>query len=219
VPSPGTDGLDQVVPRVIEAFSARSAARDRALEVCRAVIRQSANCIRAIHREDAETARELLERAGGFRDEVVALLQPYPELYFAGYLHDAQKEYAEAATTLALLSGERLPGPEELGVEYPAYLNGIAEAIGELRRAILDRLRQGRFEGCEDLLDAMDDIYSILVTIDFPDALTGNLRRTTDQSRGILEKTRGDLTMAILQRALIPRSPLPAAAEERGNSR
>ena len=117
----------------------------------------------------------------------------------AGFLHDAQKEYAEARTTLALVSGGTIPTPQSLGVEYPAYLNGIAEAVGELRRMLLDRLRRGEYDGCEAILGAMDDIYSVLVTIDFPDAMTGGLRRTTDQTRGILERTRGDLTMAIVQ--------------------
>jgi translin len=194
-----TVDLDQIVPGIIEQLSAKSAARDRSLEICRRVIRMSANCIRAVHRGDFETAEDLLGQARMARDEAVALLAPHPDIFYAGFLHDAQKEFAEAATTLALVAGRAMPEPGDLAVEPAAYLNGIAEAIGELRRCILDRLRQGRFDGTESLLDAMDAIYSALVTVDFPDAMTGGLRRTTDQSRGILEKTRGDLTMALLQ--------------------
>jgi translin len=197
---PDTSPLDTIIPRVLDHFAEKNAAREKTLAASRTLIRQSANSIRAVHRGDFEKAEAMLEEARAVRDDAVAALAGHQDIANAGYLHDAQKEYAEARTTLALLSGGSLPSPEELGVEYAAWLNGIAEAVGEMRRAILDRLRAGRQDGCESLLQAMDDIYSVLVTIDFPDAMTGGLRRTTDQTRGILEKTRGDLTMAIVQR-------------------
>ena len=195
-----TSPLDTVIPAILENFAAKNAARERALAASRTLIRMSANSIRAVHRGEFERAAAMLDEAAAVRDEAVASLKDHLDIYYAGFLHDAQKEYAEARTTLALLSGGCIPTPEELGVESPAYLNGIAEAVGELRRMLLDRLRRGAYEGCEEILRAMDDIYSVLVTIDFPDAMTGGLRRTTDQTRGILEKTRGDLTMAIIQR-------------------
>jgi translin len=193
-------GLDAMLPAILEHFAAKNVARETALVACRRVIRLSALSIRAVHRREWETAIHLIAEAREVRDVAIAALAPHPDIQYAGFLHDAQKEFAEACTTLALVRGHELPSPLTLGVEYPAYLNGIAEAVGELRRMILDQLRTGSFEGCEMLLGAMDEIYSGLVTIDFPDAMTGNLRRTTDQTRGILEKTRGDLTMAILQR-------------------
>lgn len=195
-----TGPLDVVIPRIIEHFAEKNAAREKVLAASRTLIRQSANSIRAVHRGEFEKAAAMLDEARLVRDEAVAALAGHADIAYAGFLHDAQKEYAEARATLALIAGKALPTPEELAVEYPAWLNGIAEAVGEMRRAILDRLRAGSFDGCEELLQAMDDIYSVLVTIDFPDAMTGGLRRTTDQTRGILEKTRGDLTMAIVQR-------------------
>jgi translin len=197
---PDTSPLEEIVPRILEHLAEKNAAREKALAASRTLIRLSANAIRAVHRGEFERAGFMLDEAKGVRDDAVVALAGHGDVYHAGFLHDAQKEYAEARTTLALLSGGQIPSPEELGVEYPAYLNGIAEAVGEMRRMILDRLRRGEFEGCEELLRAMDDIYSVLITIDFPDAMTGGLRRTTDQTRGILERTRGDLTMAILQR-------------------
>jgi len=201
---PDTSPLEAIIPRILEHFGEKNAAREKALAASRGIIRMSANSIRAVHRGEFDVARKMLDEARAVRDEAVRALQGHGDIYYAGFLHDAQKEYAEARTTLALLSGEPLPSPEELGVEYPAYLNGIAEAVGEMRRMLLDRLRRGEYGGCEELLRAMDDIYSVLVTIDFPDAMTGGLRRTTDQTRGILEKTRGDLTMAILLRNAAP---------------
>lgn len=202
---PDTTPLETIIPRIIDHFGEKNRAREQALAASRTVIRLSANSIRAVHRAEFERARALLAEACEVRDAAVAAMAGHADVYHAGFLHDAQKEYAEARTTLALLSGEAIPSPEELGVEAPAYLNGIAEAVGELRRWILDRLRAGVFDGCEAALEAMDDIYSVLVTIDFPDAMTGGLRRTTDQTRGILEKTRGDLTMAIIQREAVAR--------------
>ncbi len=195
-----TSPLDQVIPRILDHFAEKNAAREKALSASRTIIRMSANAIRAVHRGEFAQAAATLDEARAVRNEAVRALAGHGDVYYAGFLHDAQKEYAEARSTLALLSGQPLPAPEELGVEYPAYLNGIAEAVGELRRSLLDRLRAGDFTGCEEMLQAMDDIYSVLVTIDYPDAMTGGLRRTTDQTRGILEKTRGDLTMAIALR-------------------
>ena len=198
-----TSPLDSIIPRILDNFAEKNAAREKALTASRTLIRMSANSIRAVHRGEFAEAERMLDEARQVRDDAVAALAGHGDIYHAGFLHDAQKEYAEARTTLALLSGGAIPEPEALGVEYPAYLNGIAEAVGELRRMLLDRLRDGRYDGCEDLLRAMDDIYSVLVTIDYPDAMTGGLRRTTDQTRGILEKTRGDLTMAMVQRQAI----------------
>ena len=198
-----TSPLETIIPRILDHFASKNAAREQALSASRTIIRMSANSIRAVHRGEFEKAAAQLDEAKGVRDAAVKALEGHADVYHAGFLHDAQKEYAEARTTLALLSGGSIPSPEELGVEYPAYLNGIAEAVGEMRRMVLDRLRAGEYDGCEEILDAMDDIYSVLVTIDFPDAMTGGLRRTTDQTRGILEKTRGDLTLAMVQREAI----------------
>ena len=198
-----TSPLETVIPQVLQHFAEKNSAREKALAASRTIIRMSANAIRAVHRGEFDTAAAMLDDARIVRDEALAALHGHPDVAYAGFLHDAQKEYAEARTTLALLGGGSIPSPEELGVEYPAYLNGIAEAVGEMRRMVLDRLRGGQYDGCEEILQGMDDIYAVLVTIDFPDAMTGGLRRTTDQTRGILEKTRGDLTMAMVQREAI----------------
>ena len=199
-PRPDTSPLEQIAPRIIDHLTEKHAARERALSACRGLIQASARAIRAVHRGEFEEAAAMLDEARAKADAAFADLERHPDIYHVGFVRDAQKEYAEARATLALASGGAIPDPESLGVDAAAYLNGIAEAAGELRRIILDRLRRGRFDGCEELLAAMDDIYAVLVTVDFPDAITGGLRRTTDQTRGILERTRGDLTMAIVQR-------------------
>ena len=180
----------------------KNAARERALADSRELIRHCANSIRAVHRGELARATELRASARQLSQQLTRDLAPHPDLYYSGYVQDAQKEYVEACMTYALVAAEPLPGPEQLGVAVAPFLNGLAEAVGELRRYILDQLRQGRLERCEEILSTMDEIYSLLVTMDYPDALTGGLRRTTDATRGIMEKTRGDLTFALRQRDL-----------------
>lgn len=194
--------LDAIMERVRTGLASKHAAREQALTLCREVIRHSANAIRATHRNEYASATSLIEPARTKIDEVNRLLEDYPEIFHAGFVSDAQKELAEAALTLALVCKQPLPTPTSLGMGEAPYLNGLGEAVGELRRYLLDVLRSGDVERCEGYLGAMDDIYAALVTVDYPDSITGGLRRTTDVTRGILEKTRGDLTLAAQQYAL-----------------
>jgi translin len=194
--------LQGIAGDIIQRFDAMGAARDHAVTQGRQVVRYAANAVRAMHRESFDDAAELLERAGGLLRDIRGITAPYPGVYWAGYVQDAMKEYAEAALTFALLRGEPLPMPVTLDVEDGAYLNGLAEAASELRRDTLDALRANDIERALSLMDEMDDIYSMLVTIDFPDAVTGGLRRTTDQLRAVLERTRGDVTVAVRQNRL-----------------
>ena len=194
--------LDDVMEGVRARFISKNVARETALPLCREAVRQSANAIRAVHRHEFDRARELAGKAREQLTAAKASLRDHPDIYFAGFVHDGQKEYAEAAITLAMVEGASLPTPEQLDVEHAAYLNGMGEAIGELRRHLLDTLRAGDIEKCEQWLTVMDEMYSVLVTVDYPDAMTGGLRRTTDNVRGILERTRGDYTMSLQQRRL-----------------
>ncbi len=200
--NPTARSLDPIMDRVRDEFAAKNVARETALPLCREAIRFSANAIRAVHRGEFDLAGELAGKAGAQLATAKSSLADQPDIYYAGFVHDAQKEYAEASITLALIAGRAFPTPESLDVELPAFLNGMGEAVGELRRHLLDTLRSGDVEQCELWLTAMDDMYSVMVTIDYPDAMTGGLRRTTDSVRGILEKTRGDLTLSVQQRRL-----------------
>ena len=196
------DQLDPIMERVRAVFVDKHRARELALPLCREALRHSANAIRAVHRQEFTEAEQLIGRACELLTEAKEGLGGHQDIYHAGFVHDAQKEYAEACATLAVIAGRALPTPESLGVELPAYLNGLGEAVGELRRHLLARLRSGDVAHCEGILASMDDIYSVLVTMDYPDAMTGGLRRTTDAVRGILERTRGDLTVSVRQREL-----------------
>lgn len=191
------------ITTAVTQLDAINTARETALVASRALVRECANVIRAIHRHEWDTAAQLLDGAAERAAELRERLRSYPMLLHAGYSQDALKEYAEASLTFALVRGTTLPSPEQLQVEAAAYLNGLAEAASELRRYILDGLRKGETADSERLLAAMDDVYGLLVTIDYPDAVTGGLRRTTDALRAVLERTRGDLTTTLRQDQLV----------------
>jgi translin len=194
--------LDKICDRIREDFDKRTALRDAALARARELTRHASLAIRAIHREDEAEARKELAAAEGIAAEFRENLKDHPDLYFAGYTQDALKEHAEAALTVAMILGQKLPTPEELGVEYPAWLNGLTETLGELRRRCLDLLRPGYSQEVERLLGLMDDIFTQLVTMDYPDAVTDGLRRRTDLARGIIERTRADITVSFRQSEL-----------------
>ena len=194
--------LEGQIEAIRQHLVAKNKAREAALALARETIRTAANSIRALHRHDFATAEQLSGEAGRALAAASQALADHPDILHAGFIHDAAKEYAESRLTLALVRDEALPTPADLCVDRVAFLHGLAESVGELRRHLLDYLRRGDVDRCEPLLERMDEIYSQLVTIDFPDAMTGGLRRSTDSVRGILEKTRGDLTVAIRQRDL-----------------
>jgi translin len=197
--------IDGIVGRAAARFEVRNQARDRALVDSRQVIRHAATAIRALHRAEYDAANRDLERG---REMVTATkrdLEGHPDLYWAGYVQDAQKEFAEANIVAAMVQDRAIPGPEELGVEDAPYLNGLAEAASEMRRYVLDIIRKsaGReMDEAERVLHLMDDVYTNLITVDYPDSITGGLRRTTDALRAVLERTRGDLTISIRQSQL-----------------
>ena len=194
--------LETIAERIHQAFEARTFARDRALAQARTLTRHCANAIRAVHRDEYELAQKQLDEANHLAQALRADLAEFPSLYYAGYTQDALKELAEASIVYALVTDRPLPSPQEMGLEDATYLNGLAEAAGELRRRCLDILRHGYSQEAERLLGYMDDIYAVLTTMDYPDAITGGLRRLTDVVRSVTERTRGDLTLSLRQEHL-----------------
>jgi translin len=194
--------LEDIAEKIHHSFEECTAERDRALAQARTLTRHCANAIRAVHRDEDQLARQHLDDARHLVHELRDNLADMPELFFAGYTQDALKEYAEASLVFALINSNDFPGPDDLLLESSTYLQGLAEAVGELRRRVLDMLLKGNPQEAERLLGEMDDIYGILVTMDYPDAITGGLRRLTDVARGIIERTRGDLTLSLRQEHL-----------------
>jgi len=191
------DKLEHIADSIRHDFDTRTAARDKALAQARQLTRACSLAIRAVHRDDTDEMSEHLTEAHKLGKTLITDLHEHPDLFFAGYTQDALKEFVEANVTCALIQNQPLLTPVELGVVNATYLNGLAEVVGELRRRILDILRHGYSEEAERLLGYIDEIYSVLVTMDYPDAITNGLRRQTDIARSIIEKTRGDITFSL----------------------
>jgi translin len=194
--------LEQVLKSIRAALDQKTSARERGLASSRSAIRSCGNAIRALHRYEIDAAAKLLEEAQAHLDDARQALGPHNDILYAGFVQDAEKEVAEARITFALVTEAPFPTPEALGLEPAPYLKGMAEAIGELRRHILDLMRQGELQRCEELLGAMDDMYYALVSMDYPDGITQGLRRLTDIARSIIERTRGDFTTSAIQSSL-----------------
>jgi len=197
-----TARLDLIAEKARTTLSAKDALREKTLKSSRDALRHSTDAIRSVHRGEYEEARRRLSLARELLKGLDETLKEHQDLLHTGFVYNAQKEYVEGCVTLGLIADDSLPTPDELGIGYAAYLNGLGEAVGELRRHLLDITRRGEIARCEELLETMDDIYGVLVTMDFPEAMTGGLRRTTDAVRGILERTRGDMTLFLKQRDL-----------------
>lgn len=195
------DNLEALGEEIKSRLEAKDIAREQAIKLSREVIRYSGQSIKALHRREFENSRMKIELAKEKLDELKTYLNPYPDLKF-NLSRDAEKEFAEAKITFSILVEGNLRSPEELGVEDANYLNALGESIGEMRRYLLDNMRKGDLSQGEDLLSTMDDIYNVLILMDFPESITGGLRRTLDLSRGIIEKSRSDLTLAIKQKEL-----------------
>ena len=189
--------LESITEQIRQHFDARTKARDQALAQARQLTRACSLAIRAVHRSETDTMKAHLDEARGLAEVLKRDLAAHPDLFHAGYTQDALKEFVEANLTCALIQDQPLLTPQELEVDDSTYLNGLAEVVGELRRRTLDILRHGYSQEAERLLGYMDDIYSVLVTMDYPDAITNGLRRQTDVARGIIEKTRGDITFSL----------------------
>lgn len=189
--------LESIADSIRHSFDVRTSKRDEALKQARQLTRACSLAIRAVHRDDKEAMEANLAEAQNLADRLRDELKQFPDLFYAGYTQDSLKEFVEANVTCALIQNQPLQTPEDLGVENATYLNGLAEVVGELRRRTLDILRSGYSQEAERLLGHMDEIYSVLVTMDYPDAITNGLRRQTDLARGIIEKTRGDVTFSL----------------------
>lgn len=183
-------------------LDARFTARERGLSDSRKAIRAAANTIRHLHRGEVSEARELVEESGRLLAGAQTALSGHPDVLHAGFVNDAAKEYAEARLVLAVFVGDPLPTHEDLGIDAVPYLHGLGETVGECRRRLLDSLRAGNIEEAETLLVVMDDIVDLLASLDYPDGMTGGLRRTTDVARALVERSRSDLTATAVQERL-----------------
>jgi translin len=190
-------GMNEICDHIRVRFDDMDRAREHSLGLSRRIIRNSGDAIKAIHRGEWDRADELVQETGNLVKQVNELLSDKPDIYYSGYVGNAQTEYAEVSILRAVLRDTPIPSPRELTIDDAAYLNGVGDAIGELRRHILDQIRKGRPEEGEKYLDVMDEFYTELMSFDYPDAITHGLRKKTDVARSLIERTRGDLTNAL----------------------
>ncbi|HEY3273140.1 MAG TPA: haloacid dehalogenase [Methanocella sp.] len=189
--------MKEICDHIRVRFDDMDRAREHSLGLSRRVIRNSGDAIKAIHREEWDRADQLINETGDLIKQVNDLLSDKPDIYYSGYVGNAQTEYAEVSVLSAVLRDTTIPTPHELGIDDAAYLNGIGDVVGELRRHILDLIRKGRPAEGEKYLDVMDEFYTEMMSIDYPDAITHGLRKKTDVARSLIERTRGDLTNAL----------------------
>jgi translin len=194
--------LDALETAVRDELDGKMAARELALKNCRRIIQGSSKAIRALHRNERDAAARLISEVKALIAEAEAPLDDHKDIYYAGFFYDAVKEYAEAELTAALLTGAPLPLPGDLGLHAVPYLKGLGEAVGELRRRLLDQLRSGDLEGGETTFRRMEMIQDLLQSLDYPDGMTSGLRRTTDVARSLIERSRADITTTIVQERL-----------------
>jgi len=196
--------LEEISVRIRENFEAKDRIREEGLKISREIVRECRTASFALHGQDFEKADKNIKIAGKALEKLEILFEGHADIYHAGFVEHAQQEYSEVAVLSSLLKeeGDRFPFPEELRVEYAAYLNGLGDVVGELRRHVLDLIRKESFEKAEIFLDIMENIHAMLMDFDYPDAITRGLRRKTDISRSIIEKTRGDVVNAIGQKKL-----------------
>jgi translin len=198
--------LEEISSRIRDNLEVKDRIREEGLKISREIVRECRTASFALHGKDFEKASNSIEAAGKALKKLEARFEGHADIYHAGFVEHAQQEYSEVAVLYSLLKDEGkiqdLPSPDELGVEYAAYLNGLGDVVGELRRHILDLIREESFEKAEEFLGIMENIHAILMDFDYPDAITGGLRRKTDVSRSVIEKTRGDVVNAIQQKKL-----------------
>ncbi|MDP2217039.1 MAG: haloacid dehalogenase [Methanolobus sp.] len=198
--------ISKISDMIKESFEIKDTAREKTLVISRDVVRNCRTAMFSIHRGDLEKASGMLESSRRMLEEIDSLLEEHPDIYHAGFVEHAQQEYIEGYVLFALVKSKgdtaSIAGPEELNVSYAAYLNGLADVIGELRRHTLDIIRNDVPSEGEQYLEVMEEIYACLMMFDFPDAMTHGLRHKTDTARAVIERTRSDLTTAIGQQKL-----------------
>ncbi len=195
-------GVEQTADVIREELNGLDAAREQAYKLSRGIVRSASITIKHMHREEVDEARRQLGETGTLVAKMQEALADAPQLGGGGFVGDAEKEYVEAAIVIACIAGEQVPAHTQLGVSGAVWLNGLAEVVGELRRHVLDLIREGAPERAEEYLAAMDDIHQIIMSFDYPDAISLGLRRRSDAARGMVERTRGDLTNALRQASL-----------------
>jgi translin len=194
--------IDEFADEAREQLESIHRDRESAYTTSREIVQAASATIKAVHRGEFDEAGGQVARTRELYERMMAAVHASPEIGYSGFVGDAAREYAEAAQVLALIADDDLPGPADIGVDSADWLNGLGDTVGELRRHVLDLIRRDEVDEAEKYLEMMDEIYQTIMSFDYPESVTKGLRRRSDQARGAVERTRGDLTNALRQSRL-----------------
>jgi len=188
--------LQKIFSEITESLELLYQDREEILKLSRSIIRDCSIAIKNIHRKEFNKFQEKLNSIKIDHQSLVKLVDKNLGVFFK-YLKTPEQEYAEAIAFYSIINKKNIPTPLELRINPLNFILGLADVIGELRRYALDNIRNSQFEDLNDILEGMDEIYTYLFTIDYPSAVTQDLRHKVDVARNIIEKTRGDISLAI----------------------
>jgi len=169
-------------------------AREKLQELTRNATRLCGWAIIQVHRGNIAQATKTLNDAKESLDELQGLLSAHSELPQLGQALVAFQEYAEARLVFQMKKNGKLASLREVGTSSTAYLLGMLDFVGEMRRMTLDELRCGNADKAQKLLSTMEKVYEDLMSLDRTSILP-NFRRKLDAARRILETTRGDVAI------------------------
>ena len=192
----------EVVSEIKNSFDSIYNIREDSLKISRKSIQYASKSIRSVHRQELNEAEEYLIECQKCLSELMILTYDYPMIKYNGFVVDAEKEMVEASLVLTFEKDSILLFPSELNVSAVGYVGGLGDAIGEWRRRSLDLLRQLQIDEASKYLSIMELGLDILCELDYPDGMTGGLRRISDNARSIIERTRSDITNASVQAQL-----------------
>ncbi len=150
----------------------------------RGVVRLCARSIKEVHRGDLDAALKLAKEAKERMDGL-------PRIEGRG--KHVEQEYAEALALISVAKGEEIPDHATMGVSAQGYLLGLADAIGEIKRLIIEELRKGETALAQGHFSRMEEIYAEIGHLHFSSAALPEFRRKQDVARMQLEDARGKL--------------------------
>jgi len=194
--------IKSIIEQIRIDLEEKDKAREQGIKLSREVVRNCRVAMQHVHKMELELAYSNIQTAKDNMENMISVLKDQQDIYYAGFVEHAQQEFTECSIIYALVSGKKIPGPGELKVEPVAYLNGLGDGGGEIKRHILDLIRRGMLGEGERYLNIMEELYIGLMLFDYPDAMTHGLRANTDRLRLLLEISRGELTEAARQEKL-----------------
>ena len=189
------NNLEDIISKIQVYIDDKDSIRETSLKYARTVIIHCRKAIQLIHQHKMQQAEELIKKASATLAELYDVTKDHADLSKAGYVENAAQEFVEAQCFYNILHHEALPDPDAIQTTYTAYLMGLCDVVGELRRKALDMVLAGEQKDAQQYLVIMEDIYAAILRFDYPSSLIP-IKRKQDIARNLIEKTRGELAVA-----------------------